>query len=83
MRFKGFGKRRQVAGHLSHCCPGFPLSPTILIFLVVILHVALNIRVRGLLVVSVVAIEVRDLGQELEHVFSVVIQVGHLTVKQV
>lgn len=58
-------------------------SPTILIFLVVILHVALNIGVRGLLVVPVIAIEVRNLGQELEHVFSVVIQVGHLTVKQV
>lgn len=83
MRFKGFEKRRQAVCQISHRSPGIPLSPTILIFLVVILHVALDIRVRGLLVVPVVAIEVRDLGQELEDVFSVVIQVGHLTVKQV
>lgn len=78
MRFIGFEKRWQVAGQLVQ-----GKSPTILIFLVVILHVALNIGVRGLLVVPVIAIEVRNLGQELEHVFSVVIQVGHLTVKQV
>lgn len=63
----------------------FTPTPTILVLLVVIqaLHVALGVRVGGLLVVPVVAIEIRELREELEHVFSVVVQVGYLTIEKV
>lgn len=55
-----------------------------LTFLVLVLHtVSLSIRVRRLAVVDVVAVQVGELGEELEDGLPVVGQVGHLTVKQV
>lgn len=49
-----------------------------------VLHaVSLSVRVGRLAVVDVVAVQVRELGEELEDGLPVVGQVGHLAVKQV
>lgn len=55
-----------------------------LTFLVLILDsVSLSVRVGGLAVVDVVAVQVGELGEELEDGLPVVGQVSHLAVKQV
>ncbi len=52
-------------------------------FILVLDSVSFSVRVGGLAVVDVVAVQVGELGEELEDGLPVVGQVGHLAVKQV
>lgn len=59
------------------------LHPLTFILLFFIHTIHLGIWVRGFPILSVIAIQVGQLGQELEDTLSVVIQVSNLTVKQI
>lgn len=56
---------------------------TLTFFELILDAVSLPVRVGGLAVVDVVAVQVGELGEELEDGFPVVAQVGHLAVEQV
>lgn len=61
----------------------FSPLPLTFILIVVVHAVSLAVGVGGLAVVDVVAVQVGELGEELEDGFPVVGQVGHLAVEQV